>query len=134
MDIKYANRRLYINASPLERVRVIPLIPSAKLDRTTGSLVAPVSSLLPIMLIGNGVIKPLDEETNHLMLEAKKLLSAIESLKADVKKDNKITVKDYPFLMKHQAICNKLSDIRNRYAFYLDTGTRQDYNSVVYYG
>lgn len=133
MDIKYENKRLYINATPLERVRVIPLIPSAKVDRATGSLVAPVSSLLPMMLIGNGIIKPLDEETKHLMLEAKKLLSAIEGLKADVKKDNKITIKDYPFLMKHQAICNKLSDIRKRYAFYLDTGTREDYNSIVYY-
>lgn len=133
MNIKYENKKLYLYPTPEERLKLIPLIPSAKMDRVTGTMVAPVSSLLPMMLIGNGIIKPLDEETKHLMLEAKKLLSAIEGLKADVKKDNKITIKDYPFLMKHQAICNKLSDIRKRYAFYLDTGTREDYNSIVYY-
>ena len=124
MDIKYANSRLYIGVSPEERVKYIPLIPSAKLDRVTGMLVAPVASLLPMLLICKGILNPVDQSTKNLFIEADKLLKEIEKLKEYVKEDTKVTNTLYPFLMKHQAICNRLSDIRNKYAFYLDTGTR----------
>lgn len=124
MNIKYENKKLYLYPTPEERIRLIPLIPSAKMDRVTGTMAAPVSSLLPMLIVAKGYIKPDNKEAEHLLQEASRLLSNIETLKKSVTDKNRIELKSYPFLMKHQAICNKLADVRNRYAFYLDTGTR----------
>lgn len=123
MNITFKDGKLYMLVSPQERVSYLPFIYGAKLDHTSGLWVVPVGALLPIMTVFPAV-KPTDKPTKDLLLEADRILSIVRTQKNYIKHKDTVKDKSYPFLMSHQAVCNNIADIRNRYAFFLDTGTR----------
>lgn len=132
MNLTYKNNKLYMFVSPQERTQFIPFIYGAKLDMQSGLWVAPVGTLLPIMVIFP-VIKPTDSKTAKLLNDAKNIIVNVKNQKELIKNHSTVTNETFPFLMSHQAICNNIAKVRPRYALFLDTGTRQNYISFVYY-
>lgn len=122
MDLTYKNNKLYMKITAEERTAYISFIYGAKLDIQQGLWIAPVAALLPILTVFP-IVKPTNSATENLIKEAKSLLNKIDTQKDLVKNRKEIKSTTYPFLMSHQVACNNIADIRNRYAFFLDTGT-----------
>ena len=125
------NVTLFMEVTPQERLRYIPLIYGAKVNSATGIWSASIKSLLPILVIFDTVV-PTDFKTQELIQKAKGIMDLLNKQKGTLQADNEIKNRKYPFLMKHQALCNEIAETRKRFAFFLDTGTRQDYNSFSY--
>lgn len=125
------NVTLHMEVTPQERLRNIPLIYGAKVNQTTGIWYTSIKSLLPILIIFDEVI-PTDFKTKALMDKARDIMQRLDEQKKSLQLHQDIKNKDYPFLMKHQALCNEIAKTRKRFAFFLDTGTRQNYNSIIY--
>lgn len=123
MNLTYKNKKLYMLVSPEERQNCLPFIYGVKLDTISGLWVASVGALLTIITIFP-VIKPTDKTTKALLNDATNLINAMKEQKDLINKKQTVTNSDYPFLMSHQAVCVNIADIRPRYAFFLDTGTR----------
>lgn len=123
MELLYKDAKLYMKVSSQERTQCIPLIYGAKLDTMTGLWVAPVGTLLPIMIIFP-IVKPLNKQTKDLLDDAKNILATVQQNKDSIKSKTELRSSQYPFLMSHQVVCNNIADIRPRYALFLDTGTR----------
>ena len=126
MKINYANNKLYIQPTPQERLDYFPMLPYIKLDKATGLMFAPTQALLSIItVVPLADLEPMNKATSELISKAMILKQSISKLKAGIT-DKNISMKsvEFPFLMKHQAICNSISKLRNRYAFFPDTGTR----------
>lgn len=125
------NVTLHMEVTPQERLRNIPLIYGAKVNQTTGIWYTSIKSLLPILIIFDEVI-PTDFKTKALMDKAKMIMLTLDYQKKSLQLHQGIKNSDYPFLMTHQALCNDIAKTRKRFAFFLDTGTRQDHNSSIY--
>lgn len=123
MNLLYKDNKLYMYVTSTERITLLPFIYGAKLDTVSGSWYAPVGALLPILTVFP-IIKPMNTKTKELLNYANNLLKDIKSQKDIIKSGEKITSEEFPFLMTHQVVCNNISKIRPRYAFFLDTGTR----------
>lgn len=132
MDLLYKDNKLYMYVTSTERINCLPYIYGAKLDALSGTWVAAVGALLPILTVFP-TVNPKDKDTEKLIATGKEILNAVKKQKDAIKTKQELTSKDYPFLMSHQVVCNNIAKIRPRYAFFLDTGTRQDYCSIVYY-
>ena len=123
MDLLYKDAKLYMKVSSQERTHCIPLVYGAKLDALTGLWSVPVGALLPIMIIFSQ-IKPANKQAKDLLEDAKNILNTVQHDKDCIKDKSELRSVQYPFLMSHQVVCSNISDIRPRYAFFLDTGTR----------
>lgn len=123
MNLTYKNNKLYMFVTPQERIEYMPFIYGAKLDMQTGLWVAPVGTLLPIMVVFPE-IKPTDNQTKKLLNDAYNIIDTVKNQKELIKNHSTVTNETYPFLMSHQVVCNNIAKIRPRYAFFLDTGTR----------
>lgn len=123
MKLTYRDKRLYMDVDYTERMTNIPLLYGAKVQLTTGLWEASISSLLPAIVIFDD-ISPTDKDTEKILNTGKLLLANINRIKNKVKTKQKVTNKDMPFLMSHQAACVAIADIRPRYGLFLDTGTR----------
>ena len=123
MELLYKDAKLYMKVSSQERTHCIPLVYGAKLDALTGMWVVPVGALLPIMIIFPQ-IRPANKQSKDLLDDAWKVLNTVQHDKDCIKDKSELRSVQYPFLMSHQVVCNNISDIRPRYAFFLDTGTR----------
>lgn len=122
------NVTLFMEVTPNERLNCIPLIYGAKVNQATGIWYTSIKSLLPILVIFDTVV-PTDFKTQELIQKAKGIMDLLNKQKDTLQADNEIKNRKYPFLMKHQAICNEIAETRKRFAFFLDTGTRQNNNS-----
>lgn len=126
MKITYMNNKLYLVPNVEERRTFIPYIPAIKMDKVTGKLIAPTQTLIVILSVfPRENIEPTDKITADLIKQGDKLLTEMAGYKSlAVDSGKEVKLNQYPFLMKHQAVCNVLSTVRNRYAYFLDTGTR----------
>lgn len=122
MKLLCKDRKLYMTVSPQERLECIPYIYGAKYDSITGSWVAPIGSLLTIMTVFNEC-NPVDKATDNIFEIALNTLNNIAELKKSIITKKEIKNEEFPFLMSHQAVCNKLAKAKRRYAYFLDTGT-----------
>lgn len=125
------NVTLFMEVTPNERLNCIPLIYGAKVNQATGIWYTSIKSLLPILVIFDTVV-PTDFKTQELIQKAKGIMDLLNKQKGTLQADNEIKNRKYPFLMKHQALCNEIAETRKRFAFFLDTGTRQNNNSFSY--
>lgn len=123
MELLYKDAKLYMKVSSQERTHCIPLVYGAKFDALTGMWAVPVGALLPIMIIFQQ-IKPANKQAKDLLEDAKNILNNVQHDKDCIKDKSELRSVQYPFLMSHQVVCNNIADIRPRYAFFLDTGTR----------
>ena len=124
---------LLLDVSPYERLHYLPLLYGVKQDTKTLLWKAPIKSLLPILAIFPEIV-PTDIATKNLLDRGKALMTKLDDEKLLLNdKTKEVKVNDYPFLMKHQAICNIISNTRKKFAFFLDTGTRQNNNITCYY-
>lgn len=130
MNLTYKDNKLYMLVSPKERLSCMPYIYGAKLDQVTGLWVAPVGTLLP-MLVVFPEIKPTNKLTRDLINQAKDILNAVQMQKNKIINKEQVTSKDYPFLMSHQVVCSNIAELRPRYAFFLDTGTGKTISSLA---
>lgn len=125
------NVTLHMEVTPKERLKCIPLIYGAKVNQATGIWYTSIKSLLPILVIFDTVV-PTDFKTQELIQKAKGIMDLLNKQKDTLQADKEIKNRKYPFLMKHQALCNEIAETRKRFAFFLDTGTRQNNNSFSY--
>lgn len=126
MDIRIEDKKLYLVPTPEERRKYIPLLPTVKLDRATGMLVMPSQGILPLLtIVPQDKLIPKTSETAKILDQGALLIKLMSKYKTSIT-NNEMDIKigDFPFLMKHQAVCNVISKYRHRYAFFLDTGTR----------
>lgn len=126
MKVKLDKDKIYLAPTLEERKMYIPLLATARLDRATGMFVLPTQGMLPLItIVPRGLLFPVDEATDKIVKQSYALLQMLSKYKEAITDGvSDIKSKEFPFLMKHQAVCNKLSMVRNRYAFFLDTGTR----------
>ena len=115
-----------------ERNKYLIYIVGAKFNPSTALWEIPIKSLIALVALNPEII-PQDKDTEDLINKAKALITNLEETKALMnspefdKLYNKVCT-DTTFLMKHQVLCNIISKSRKRFAFFLDTGTRQNSN------
>lgn len=123
MNLLYKDNKLYMYVTSTERINLLPFIYGAKLDMVSGAWAVPVGALLPILTVFP-TVKPMNTKTTSLIKDANKILDEVKKQKDAIRVGQKVNSDEFPFLMSHQVVCNNISKIRPRYAFFLDTGTR----------
>lgn len=126
MKVKLNEGKVYLTPTVEERKIYIPLLATAKLDRPTGLFTIPTQGILPLItIVPKGILYPETSQTKKLLEQGYALLQMMAKYKGAITDPSSdVRSAAYPFLMKHQAVCNSLARFRSRYAFFLDTGTR----------